>query len=179
MTAGSNHPAAGKAGIPRLLQIKHHCPGLPEPGRWATMRHIPVILALSSVLMLVGCSQASKTSTTSSQKSVEQRVADLEQFANGGAPPPNAQDLNKQSEQDSADISSLGLVDRAHRDFANRVPGAAIENFRISYFKDTNVVWCSVTYKPQGGGEPRGQDFGYKRNGGTNWNLIWNDEKKP
>jgi hypothetical protein len=29
----SNHPAAGKAGIARLLAIEHHCPGLPEPGR--------------------------------------------------------------------------------------------------------------------------------------------------
>jgi len=26
-----NHPAAGKAGIARLLAIEHHCPGLPEP----------------------------------------------------------------------------------------------------------------------------------------------------
>lgn len=30
-----NYPAAGKAGIARLLAIEHHCPGLPEPGRSA------------------------------------------------------------------------------------------------------------------------------------------------
>ena len=34
MTAGSNHPAAGKARIPRLLQIERLCPGLPEPERY-------------------------------------------------------------------------------------------------------------------------------------------------
>jgi hypothetical protein len=28
-----NHPAAGKAGIARLLAIGRRCPGLPEPGR--------------------------------------------------------------------------------------------------------------------------------------------------
>jgi hypothetical protein len=31
-----NHPAAGKAGMARQLAIGQHCPGLPEPGRWAT-----------------------------------------------------------------------------------------------------------------------------------------------
>ncbi len=33
----SNNPAAGKAGIPSRLAIGHHCPGLPEPGRWTTL----------------------------------------------------------------------------------------------------------------------------------------------
>jgi len=32
---GANKPAAGKAGITSLLEIECHCPGLPEPGRWA------------------------------------------------------------------------------------------------------------------------------------------------
>jgi hypothetical protein len=31
-----NNPAAGKAGIARLLAIEHDCPGLPKPGRSAT-----------------------------------------------------------------------------------------------------------------------------------------------
>jgi hypothetical protein len=30
---GTDHPAAGKAGIARPLAIEYHCPGLPEPGR--------------------------------------------------------------------------------------------------------------------------------------------------
>jgi hypothetical protein len=30
-----NNPAAGKAGVARLLGIGHHRPGLPEPGRSA------------------------------------------------------------------------------------------------------------------------------------------------
>ncbi len=29
------NPAAGKAGIPRLFGIEHHCPGLSEPERSA------------------------------------------------------------------------------------------------------------------------------------------------
>jgi hypothetical protein len=33
---GLNHPAAGKAGFARQFAIEHHCPGLPEPGRWTT-----------------------------------------------------------------------------------------------------------------------------------------------
>jgi hypothetical protein len=32
-----NHPAAGKAGLARLLAIEHYCPGLPEPGRLASL----------------------------------------------------------------------------------------------------------------------------------------------
>ena len=33
----ANNPAAGKAGIARPLTIEHHCPGLPEPGRFDKM----------------------------------------------------------------------------------------------------------------------------------------------
>ena len=35
MSLPPNNPAAGKAGISRLLAVEHHCPGLPEPGRYA------------------------------------------------------------------------------------------------------------------------------------------------
>jgi hypothetical protein len=31
----ANKPAAGNAGVARLLTIEHHCPGLPEPERSA------------------------------------------------------------------------------------------------------------------------------------------------
>jgi len=31
--SGAHHPAAGKAGIARLLAMEHRCPGLPEPER--------------------------------------------------------------------------------------------------------------------------------------------------
>ena len=34
-TKAANIPAAGKAGIARLLAIEHLCPGLPEPGCYA------------------------------------------------------------------------------------------------------------------------------------------------
>jgi hypothetical protein len=35
MTFSFNNPAAGKAGTTFQLAIGYHCPGLPEPGRWA------------------------------------------------------------------------------------------------------------------------------------------------
>jgi len=179
MKTRPNPTGSGSGTVGSLCDTGRSPRAAPEFLGWATTRHIPIPLALSCILMLVGCSRAPKAATTS-QKSVTQRVADLEQFVNGsGAPPPSGQDLNKEAEQDLAEIRSLGLVDRAQRDFANRLPGAAIENLRISYFRDTNVVWCNVTYKPRGGGEPRGQDFGYQRNGGTNWNLLWNEKNKP
>jgi hypothetical protein len=34
-----NKPAAGKAGFTRQLTFGHHCPGLPEPGRWTARHH--------------------------------------------------------------------------------------------------------------------------------------------
>jgi hypothetical protein len=36
----SNRPAAGNAGFTGLLPIGDLLPGVPEPGRWATMRKI-------------------------------------------------------------------------------------------------------------------------------------------
>jgi hypothetical protein len=110
-----------------------------------------------------------------SQQSLEERIADLEKSVGGGSPRPSEEEVRKEEEHDLAEIRSLGLVDRAQRDFGSRVPGAVIENFRISYFMDTNVVWCGVVYHTPGGGDSRSQDFGYKRASGTNWNLIWND----
>ena len=44
-----SHPAAGKAGLARLLAIENHCPGLPEPGRSAVL----IMKAVSWFLMLL------------------------------------------------------------------------------------------------------------------------------
>jgi hypothetical protein len=38
LSSAANHPAAGKAGIASRLAVAHHCPRLPEPGRWPTNR---------------------------------------------------------------------------------------------------------------------------------------------
>jgi hypothetical protein len=69
----------------------------------------------------------------------------------------------------------MGLVDRAARDFTSRMPGALVDSFRVSYFMNTNFVWCEVAYKLSPAGEAREQGFGYKRSTGTNWDLTWRD----
>jgi len=38
MTTSPNHPAAGKAGIARLLAIEHHYSGLPDADRYTKPR---------------------------------------------------------------------------------------------------------------------------------------------
>jgi len=55
MSAVSNHPAAGKAGIVARLAMGHHWPGLPEPGRSATWRPPMRALFLILALSLTGC----------------------------------------------------------------------------------------------------------------------------
>jgi hypothetical protein len=136
------------------------------------------IVGLSCALMLGSCNRATKPPPTTNQKPVEQSVSDLEKLVNGNAARPSEQKLRQEEEHDLAEIRSMGLVDRAQRDFASRMPGAVIENLRISYFMDTNVVWCSLSYKAQDAGESQNQDFGYKRLNGTNWSLIWDQNKR-
>ena len=97
----------------------------------------------------------------------------MEHSLNGDNSRPSEADLRKGAESDLAEIRSLGLVDRAHDDFSKRIPGAIIEGFKISYFVDTNVVWCDVSYKLKGSGDSQRDSFFYKRTNGTNWNLTW------
>jgi hypothetical protein len=101
----------------------------------------------------------------------------LEKYVEGNSPRPSDEELRKEAEHDLAEIRSMGLVDRAQRDFNSRVAGAEIDSFGVSYFKDTILVWCHVSYKTKGGNEPNDQYFGYKRAEGTNWNLIWEEQK--
>jgi len=48
-----NKPPAGKAGIARLSAIEHHCPGLPEPGRYMRAATVRVVRYLFMLLLCV------------------------------------------------------------------------------------------------------------------------------
>jgi signal peptidase I len=57
-----NHPAAGKAGIARLLAIEHHCPGLPELGRW--MRTL-LVISMVAICATTACGRKSPVGSSS------------------------------------------------------------------------------------------------------------------
>jgi len=52
-----------------------------------------------------------------------------------------------------AEIQSMGLVERAQRDFVSRITNATIEKWTIGYFMHTNAVWCDVRYRLPSGNE--------------------------
>ena len=122
-------------------------------------------------MILVSCSRSS--SVTSGNQSVEQRVSELERQVGGGAPPMSEVEARRQYEHDLAEIRSMGLVDRAQRDFSTRLTNATIDTWRIGYFAHTNTVWCDVRHRLPGSSETVQQEFGYTRKDGTNWSLIW------
>jgi hypothetical protein len=70
----SNHPAAGKAGIARLLAVGHHCCGLPEPGRSARQRTIGGVLSGILFAILVGCAPHSTTSIAANSTRIDPRL---------------------------------------------------------------------------------------------------------
>src|SRR5580765_7784220 len=100
----------------------------PDNNRFARL-NLFTILITSCGLTLSSCHRAPTPPTPPVEKSVAQRVADLEQYVSGDSPRPSDEELRKEAEHDLAEIRSMGLVDRAQRDFNNRVTGAMIDNF--------------------------------------------------
>jgi hypothetical protein len=145
-----------------------------------TMRIALVISFLVGGLLLASCSRPQPSAAHTSERSVEQRVADLEQYLNTNAATPRLSEAEArtQYERDLADIQSTGLVERAGRDFSSRMPDATIETWTIGYFINTNVVWCDVRYRVSGKNEILQKEFGYSRKGDTNWSLIWDAHQK-
>ena len=142
------------------------------------MRCVQYVVLLSGMIPLASCDRGTaRSSTQMEQKSLEQRLADMEQSVDGSVSRPSEDELRREAEKDFAEIKRLGLVDRANTNFKNKIPNSKLESGRISYFMDTNTVWCSFSYKVQGSDELRNQEFGYKRENGTNWALIWTEEK--
>lgn len=130
-------------------------------------------------LLSISCSRSHTSSSHTEERSVEQRVADLEQHLDPKAQRFNEAEARKQYEHDYAEIQSMGLVERAQRDFSDRLTNATVETWTIGYFMHTNTVWCDVRYRLSGGGETLQQEFGYARKTGTNWSLIWGVGGQP
>ncbi len=143
------------------------------------MRIATFIALFLGGLLLVSCSRSPSATPRTEERSVEQRVADLEQQLGGGAPKLSEAEARKQHERDLKEIQGMGLVDRAQRDMTNRLTNAKIEKWTIGYFMHTNTVWCDVRYRLPGGSETLQQEFGYTRKTGTNWSLIWGVGAQP
>src|SRR5713226_3189976 len=131
--------------------------------------HILALTSFVSLAFLLSCSRAPSSSHRAEQKSMEQRVIELEQSSNHGSRSPSEEELKKEADRDLEEIRSMGLVDRALREFRSRFPNATIGTCRISYFVDTNTVWCSIGYRITGKDEAQDDSFGYRRRSGTNW----------
>ena len=138
------------------------------------MRVIVLVACFPIILLLVSC----RRTKSDSVRSVEQRVEALEQLFNRGTPALTEAEIQKQFERDYAEIESMGLVERAYRDFTNRLSSAAIQAWTIGYLRDSNTVWCDVRYRLPKAEEILQQEFGYIRQGGSNWLLTWKSQEE-
>jgi hypothetical protein len=139
------------------------------------------VFALLLMLLAAGlasCSRTRPAATPSGERSVEERLAELEQRINGDTPRLSEAEAKKQWERDYAEIERLGLVERAYADFSSRLTNSTVETWTIGYLRDTNMVWCDVRYRLPGNSETLQKEFGYQRKVGTNWDLMWRAESK-
>ena len=137
------------------------------------MQTTSFIVLLLGAMLSVSCRQAPSAAPLAEERSVEQRVVDMGRNFNSGASRPSEAEAMEQHEHDLAAIQSMGLVERAQRDIAARLPNASVEKWSIGHIFNTNTVWCDVRYRLPGGSETLQQEFGYTRRSSTNWNLMW------
>jgi len=138
-----------------------------------------IIASVLGGLLLVSCSRTESGASHPEEKSVEQRITELEQYQNGNAARISDAELQKQHERALAEIQSMGLVERAQHDFITRLTNATVETWSIGYVINTNTVWCDVRYRLPNGSETLQKEFGYSRKTGTNWSLIWEVGARP
>ena len=69
---------------------------------FAVMRTISFIASLVGGLLLISCTRTQSGSSQTQERSVEQRVTDLEQFLNGNRPRLSEAEAQKQYERDLA-----------------------------------------------------------------------------
>src|SRR5687768_7131063 len=122
-------------------------------------------ILIFGVLLLISCSRTQidapqRDAPRTEDRSLEQRVADVEQSLNGNTPRISEAEERKEFERDFEEIQRLGLVERARRDISLRLTNATIEKWTIGYLRDTNMVWCDVQYRLPGSNELMQQEFG-------------------
>lgn len=85
MSRGShNHPAAGKAGIARLLAIERYCPGLPGPGRRSPSMKTLAVLVFACLLALTTDASDVQVITVTTTNAAESTVTTTEVFTRAG-----------------------------------------------------------------------------------------------
>jgi len=106
------------------------------------------------------------------EKSLEERVRDLEGSNTTSEPTP---EQKKVMEQNLAEIRSLGLVDRALKEFSMRFPKATIKEWKAGYFGTKEVVAFSVFYTLPQNTVIAQQEFGFRKEN-NEWKLWWIDQ---
>jgi hypothetical protein len=76
------------------------------------------------------------------------------------------------------EIRRNGLVERANSDFHHELTNAMVQSRKIRYLANTSVVWCTFEYSLPGIGKTRLRDFGYAKENGTNWTLVWGNDRE-
>ena len=82
-------------------------------------------------------------------------------------------DAQKEYARDLAQIQSMGLTERAQRDFRSHLTNATVGNSRMGYLTHTNYVWCEVSFRLPGNTNSFLQQLAYTRATGSNWSLVW------
>jgi len=134
------------------------------------------LMLIASVVVSASCSRTRPAATPSGERSVEERLVELEQRINGDTPKLSDAEAKKQWERDYVEIENLGLVERSYGDFSTRLTNATVESWTIGYVWNTNMVLCDVRYRVPGNSETLQKEFGYQRKDGTNWDLMWRAE---
>lgn len=112
---------------------------------------------------------------TNSPNSMEDRYNEIQQQLDGTNRLSEVE-MQREAQQDLAQIIGMGLGIRAAQDFAGRFPNARVQTFQMGYFVTTNTVWSQIAYRLPGQDNLLEDEFGYRRlPGTTNWTLIRND----
>ena len=131
---------------------------------------------LAAMSLLTSCShQPPVEPPQADQRSVRDRVAELDNLLSARKRPMTEQEISRDREAQLREIQRLGLVERAERDFRDHLTNAVITSWSIGFFIDTNMVWCDVRYSAPGSDSTCQKEFGYTMKTGTNWSLLWED----
>ncbi len=76
----------------------------------------------------------------------------------------SADQVRKMSEDELAEMTRMGLIERAQTDFRRRLRNASVEKWVIGYsWCGRDTVWCDVRYHMPGTDVTQHQEFSYTR----------------